>query len=198
VLKGATHRGRFGAVAAGLGCLLASLALASSTSASTLTATDITSPDWQDYCGPNFRVDYTSAAGESNRVETAFVPRLDYPLPTIGPVCTAINPAVATVTDPGGATIRAFGDRCSTIGPSVGRCLANNLVAYRIDVGALRDVVRVSNGPPATVIAGGGPDDVNTVNGHGYDSVSCGTGIDGAAVDVGDFVADDCEKVSRF
>jgi hypothetical protein len=181
-------------------CLLTTalgLALAAPAGASTLALTDITPPEYQDYCGPDYRVDYTAVPGESNRVDAAFTQGEYSPaVPSPGPVCWQISPDVATLSD-AGAKVTARGT-CRNLSVKVGQCSANNLVEYRIHTGDGRDVIHVSlEWPPGTVIAGNGNDSVNTFNGQ-LDFISCGAGNDGATADFGDSVAADCEQVTLY
>jgi hypothetical protein len=189
-----------GGLAAGVACLIGAFVLAAPAGASTLTTTNVTPPDWFDPCGGQYRVDYQSKAGEANRVETAFTPAQYMEPLTPGPICWQITPDAATVSDTG-ATITAR-RRCESVSPTVGHCEANNLVGYLIHVGDQRDVVRVTTeGPPATVIAGIGNDQVNTANGTEPsfvpDTVYCGPGTDAAVVDAADQVGAGCERVTR-
>lgn len=165
--------------------------------AATLTMADVSNPDYQDYCGPDYEVRYEGRAGERNDAQFNFVQGEYSPVTFVGPFCWQATPDASVVSDLS-ARISA-GERCQNVSSQAAECTANNLLALSINTYDQRDLIKVGSGnPPSVVSAGTGDDAVNTANGSGNDRISCGHGKDGATGDPGDQINADCEKVTRI
>lgn len=165
--------------------------------AATLTTADVSNPDYQGWCGPDYEVRYEGRKGERNDAQFNFVQGEYSPVTYTGPFCWQVTPDMSVVSDLT-APISASGG-CQNVSRKAAQCGSNNLVGLSINTYDQRDLVKVGLGnPPAVVSAGTGNDAVNTVNGSGYDRVSCGAGNDGATGDPGDQIDPDCEKVTRI